>query len=699
MALARYQFTVTDEAGNVQPLASVEVRSEAPGAALAALYSDRSGTTPLGNPFLADADGFAAFHVIGGAYKITSTFGSGSRIFRYEGIGTSSETDIGSAFVDAGAYSAIETYSKYSLVVDQGSSWVYINDTDSAGNPPPTLPTLVNIYWQLVAMAGSPGGPVTIPYTFSTTTTDSDPGNGKLRLDSATQNAATVIRADLLDNLGSTWTGVLDLFDASTSTVKGQLRIQHAYDETKWLEFSLTARAAPSGYRNFTVTCTGYTSSSPFANNDPVLLEFIRTGDKGDVATIAAGTTTTLAEGASATAVNSGSSSAAVLDFGIPRGAIPATGFNFDTTTTDSDPGAGKVRFNNATPASVTAIYFDNADRDGNTVSTWLDTFDDSSSAGKGTLTFVAAATPSVKLKFAVSGSVVDGTGYRKVTVTHISGSTLPSNAAHLGVEFSAKGDVGTTGATGAASLTICRVVAVSNVALASGLENTDTIDGVTLATGDRVLLSNQTAPAENGVYTVVSSGAASRDSSFTTYDSLAGVVFSIQEGTINHDTLWHVTSDKGGTIDVTALAISAVSTGGGGSADGFGRARCVATTNVALSTGLENGDSVGGVTLATGDSVLLTGQTAPAENGLYTAVASGAAARHTSFATYNSIAGSFFAVSEGTKADTLWQCTSDAGGTIDSTSIIISQFMASTEAWGNWTGVVGVTDSWGSWT
>ena len=44
-------------------------------------------------------------------------------------------------------------------------------------------------------------------------------------------------------------------------------------------------------------------------------------GAKGDAATIAVGTTTTLAAGSDATVTNSGTSSAAVFDFGIPKGA------------------------------------------------------------------------------------------------------------------------------------------------------------------------------------------------------------------------------------------------------------------------------------------------------------------------------------------------------------------------------------------
>lgn len=172
-------------------------------------------------------------------------------------------------------------------------------------------------------------------------------------------------------------------------------------------------------------------------------------GVSGAAATITAGTTTTAAEGTSAAVANSGTTAAAVFDFTIPRGAMPAVGWNFDTSTTDADPGAGDVRFNNATPASVTEIYIDNADRDGTTQTTWLDSWDDSTATIKGTLVIVPAATPSAKLVYNVTGSIVDGTGYRKVTVSHVAGTTLPSSGVHLGVDFSRSGNNGANGTNG----------------------------------------------------------------------------------------------------------------------------------------------------------------------------------------------------------------------------------------------------------
>jgi hypothetical protein len=124
------------------------------------------------------------------------------------------------------------------------------------------------------------GGAFAIPYVFDTTTTDADPGAGKLRLSSATQNAATVMRLDLT-SASQDYTTLIDTFDDSTSAVKGSIRLVKQGDITKWMTFNLTALATPSGYRNLTVVCTDSSTTSPFSNGDALMLSFQRTGDKG----------------------------------------------------------------------------------------------------------------------------------------------------------------------------------------------------------------------------------------------------------------------------------------------------------------------------------------------------------------------------------------------------------------------------------
>ncbi|KQY27173.1 hypothetical protein [Rhizobium sp. Root482] len=98
------------------------------------------------------------------------------------------------------------------------------------------------------------------------------------------------------------------------------------------------------------------------------------------------------------------------------------------------------------------------------------------------------------------------------------------------------------------------RAASTANVNLANGLENGDTIDGVTLATGNRVLLLGQTAPAENGIYTVVSSGAASRSADADLATEVLFMASFVQEGAANGSKAYILTTPGPITLGTTAL-------------------------------------------------------------------------------------------------------------------------------------------------
>lgn len=77
------------------------------------------------------------------------------------------------------------------------------------------------------------------------------------------------------------------------------------------------------------------------------------------------------------------------------------------------------------------------------------------------------------------------------------------------------------------------RAASTAAVVLASAVENGDTVGGVVLATGDRVLLAGQAAPAENGVYTVNASGAPTRAvDADTSAEVTAGMAVPVLAGT-----------------------------------------------------------------------------------------------------------------------------------------------------------------------
>ena len=119
----------------------------------------------------------------------------------------------------------------------------------------------------------------------------------------------------------------------------------------------------------------------------------------------------------------------------------------FSTTTTDSDPGSGTFRLNHATPSSATFIYADNEDAAAADISAWLDTFDDSDSTTKGTITIRKEGSPGTFLVYNVSGSVTDGTGYRKIPVSHVDSAGEFSDTNNCLIGFARAGDKGSAGA------------------------------------------------------------------------------------------------------------------------------------------------------------------------------------------------------------------------------------------------------------
>ena len=93
-----------------------------------------------------------------------------------------------------------------------------------------------------------------------------------------------------------------------------------------------------------------------------------------------------------------------------------------------------------------------------------------------------------------------------------------------------------------------------ANITLATDVENGDTLDGVTLATGNRILVKNQTTKSENGIYVVAASGAPSRATDFDTAAEIDGGDFVyVTGGTTNDNTGWVQTNTVGtvGTDDI----------------------------------------------------------------------------------------------------------------------------------------------------
>jgi hypothetical protein len=107
------------------------------------------------------------------------------------------------------------------------------------------------------------------------------------------------------------------------------------------------------------------------------------------------------------------------------------------------------------------------------------------------------------------------------------------------------------------------RAATTENVNLANALENGDTLDGVVLATGDRILVKNQTTQSQNGIYVVAASGAPSRALDFDTAAEVdSGDFVFIYAGTANAGTGW-VQTNRPATIGTDAIVFSQFSGAG----------------------------------------------------------------------------------------------------------------------------------------
>ncbi len=106
------------------------------------------------------------------------------------------------------------------------------------------------------------------------------------------------------------------------------------------------------------------------------------------------------------------------------------------------------------------------------------------------------------------------------------------------------------------------RVATTANGALASAFANGQTVDGTVLATGDRILLKDQTTQTENGIYTVNSSGAPTRATDADSSGEINGAAVFVTNGTANQGTRW--VCNVTGTITLGSTNLTFVQFSGG---------------------------------------------------------------------------------------------------------------------------------------
>jgi len=250
-----------------------------------------------------------------------------------------------------------------------------------------------------------PAGGDAAQFTYSTTTTDSDPGSGYIRFNNSTISSATAAYIDDNEANGTDVSAWLLSFDdvSANPTNRGRIRISKSNTLDTWHVFKISgASTDASGYVKLTLTYIDGAGS--LSADDKVFVSFIASGEDG---------------------------------------VSPGYFYKFDTGTSDADPGAGEVSFNNGSYASVTQIYIDDVDQHGVTTQADTISWDDSTAGTKGFIQFVDINDKTTYAKFKVTGAATDASGYNKLTVTHVVSNNTFSAADELSVHFTASGNDG----------------------------------------------------------------------------------------------------------------------------------------------------------------------------------------------------------------------------------------------------------------
>ena len=115
----------------------------------------------------------------------------------------------------------------------------------------------------------------------------------------------------------------------------------------------------------------------------------------------------------------------------------------WETTTTDTDQGVGKVWANHGTLSSATVLYFDDVERNSVSINALIDSLDDPTASNSATIYIQEAGTATAGVVFKVSGSVTSASTYSRVAVTHVATFGTLSDGDVVGVTFAFSGDNG----------------------------------------------------------------------------------------------------------------------------------------------------------------------------------------------------------------------------------------------------------------
>ena len=376
-----------------------------------------------------------------------------------------------------------------------------------------------------------------LDYVFSTTTTDSDPGAGTVRLNHATLASVTSIFVDDADaNTANVEDYLLSWDDSTNLSDRGLVRVTKKIAPANYALYKISgASTDASGYVKLAVTHVD--SDGSFSDADTVAIEFSSSGN-----------------------------------IGIPTG----LNFTYSTTTTDSDPGSGVIRFNNATLASASIAYVDDADSAGANIEAYVLSWDDSTNTAlRGTITLVKRDNPAIFAIWNITGASVDGSGYSKLALTYVAGTGSFANNDPVVLSFVRTGNAGsdasnvfkTISVSGQSDIVADSAIDTLTLANGAGIAITTTAgtDTITIAT------TSVSADAERAMAGVLQAnsnfidmclvGPSIDGRAWNGAWSKAGVFSSLMLATIEDEgsnteiNIWDLTEQTSGAISTTPLA------------------------------------------------------------------------------------------------------------------------------------------------
>lgn len=466
---------------NGNPLAGGLVYTYAAGTVTPkATYTDQGALTPQVNPIVLDSAGRATWWITG-AYKYIIKDALGNTIATTDNV-TSFNTlaTAGSAFFQS--FSGDGSTTAFTLSTDEGTDskglMVFVNsglisyvtngtftsDTGWTKGAGWTIATGTAIATGAISTAISQTSPITlvqgqaysITYTITVsagTLTPSLGGNNGITRSTAGTFQETIVAGStqITAFTGAGFTGTLDNVTINVASGAG---------------FDILN---PNTY---TISGTALTFAQAPATGTNNIFVFAPSSLLGAASSAAA-----LAQTYATQALTS-QTAAAISASSAAGYAAAKNQWTYSTTTTMADPGTGLLRFNNATLASATAMAIsDLSANSGNPdLTTWLATWDDSTSSPRGQLQIFKDNGNFVI--YNITGANGDNTGWKQIVLTYIAGAGSFSNNDSIFVGFTA---FGITTVTGAGTLGLQNANAT---AITGGTINGTTIGGVTAAVG-----------------------------------------------------------------------------------------------------------------------------------------------------------------------------------------------------------------------